>query len=110
MTADAKIYTSERMAAAYAFTRPPVHRHIVERMSRYVAQEWPVDAALDIGCGAGASTAALAPLAKRRVGLERYASMLKHSGAIAPGAEFHVGCAEALPFAAQIAFVRKSRR
>ena len=100
MTADAKIYASERMAAAYAFTRPPVHRHIVERMSRYVAQEWPVDAALDIGCGAGASTAALAPLAKRRVGLERYASMLKHSGAIAPGAEFHVGCAEALPFAA----------
>lgn len=61
MTADAKIYTNERMAAAYAFTRPPVHRHSVERISRYVAQEWPVDAALDIGCGAGASTAALTP-------------------------------------------------
>lgn len=98
MTADSALYNSERMATAYAFTRPPVHRHIVERISRYCSLAGPVTSALDIGCGAGASTAALATLAKRVVGLERYASMLKYAGNIAPKAEFHVGRAEALPF------------
>lgn len=101
MTADSAIYNSERTAAAYAFTRPPVHRHIVERMPRHLPRTHAIDSALDIGCGAGASTVALRPLAKRIVGVERYASMLKHAGTVAPEAEFHVGCAEALPFAPQ---------
>jgi hypothetical protein len=53
------VYDSERLAAAYASDRPPVHGQILQsaRLSR------PADRALDVGCGAGLSTAALTPLA-----------------------------------------------
>ncbi len=98
MTADPTIYGSERMAAAYAFSRPPVHRHVALRVASYLGRACPVDAALDIGCGAGASTAALAPVARRRVGIEPYASMLTHARTVAPEAGWCVGRAEALPF------------
>lgn len=99
MTADSSIYASERAAKAYAFTRPPVHRHLIARLPRYLSRPGPVAAALDIGCGAGMSTAALALLAKRTVGLEPQRPMLMHSGRVAPAAAFCVGRAEALPFA-----------
>ena len=98
MTADGTIYSSERLAAAYAFSRPPVHSYIAARMSRRLSPECPVDTALDIGCGAGASTAAILPLARRVVGLEPYAPMLRYASVVVPGAEFYVGRAEALPF------------
>ena len=98
MTADGAIYQSTRLATAYAFTRPPVHRHVAERISRYLP-EGRVERALDIGCGAGASTAALVPLARRAIGLEPYRAMLAHVSTVAPGAAFIVGRAEALPFA-----------
>ena len=87
------------MAAAYAFTRPPVHRHVVSRLMPHLARPGPVAAALDIGCGAGMSTAALASLAVRTVGLEPQREMLAHSARVAPTARFCVGRAEALPFA-----------
>ena len=87
------------MAAAYAFTRPPVHRHVVSRLMPHLARPGPVAAALDIGCGAGMSTAPLASLAVRTVGLEPQREMLAHSARVAPTARFCVGRAEALPFA-----------
>ena len=99
MTADSAIYDSHRMAAAYAFTRPPIHRQVAARVARYLAPACPVNLALDIGCGAGMSTAALAPLARRTVGLEPHAPMLAHRSTVAPDAGFAIGRAEALPFA-----------
>ena len=59
------VYDSERLAAGYAFDRPPVHEQILRsaRLTRHA------DRALDVGCGAGLSTAALAPLARQAVGL-----------------------------------------
>jgi SAM-dependent methyltransferase len=54
--------------------------------------------ALDVGCGAGLSTAALGSLAQSVVGLEPVRAMLTHSGAVAPHALFLVGTAERLPF------------
>jgi predicted TPR repeat methyltransferase len=51
------VYDSERLAAAYAVDRPPVHQHIL-RAGRLVRR---AERALDVGCGAGLSTAALAP-------------------------------------------------
>ena len=60
------VYDSERLAAAYAFDRPPVHGQIL-RAARLDRQ---ADRALDVGCGAGLSTAALAPLARQVTGLE----------------------------------------
>ena len=90
------VYDSERLAAAYAFDRPPIHEQIL-RAARLGRQ---ADLALDIGCGAGLSTAALAPLARRAIGLEPISTMLTHRRTVAPRAGFVIGQAERLPFAA----------
>ena len=89
----ASVYDSERLAAAYARDRPPIHERILRaaRLSRQA------DLALDIGCGAGLSTAALAPLAKRAIGLEPISTMLTHRRTVAPHASFLRGQAERLP-------------
>jgi SAM-dependent methyltransferase len=88
-------YGSARLAAGYAFDRPPVH----ERILRAARLNGPVGRALDVGCGAGRSTAALAPYARRVVGLEPVPAMLAHRRTVAPDASFVVGAAERLPFA-----------
>lgn len=98
------IYDSPRLAEAYARSRPPVHQNLI----RAVAYALGVDGdgrrrlnrALDVGCGAGLSTAALEPLARYAVGLEPEPAMLAHRRAVAPRASFTIGRAERLPFAA----------
>lgn len=90
------VYHSARLAAAYAFDRPPVHQQIL----RSARLEGRARRALDVGCGAGLSTAALAPLAEQVIGLEPVAAMLAHSRTVAPRAGFVVGAAERLPFGA----------
>lgn len=90
------VYDSERLAACYAFDRPPVHMQIL-RSARLTRQ---AGRALDVGCGAGLSTAALAPLARQVIGLEPAAAMLAHRRTVAPHASFVIGQAERLPFAA----------
>ena len=94
------IYESVRMAAGYAFSRPPVHPHIIRRIREGLGVATPVARALDIGCGAGLSAAALAPLARSVVGLEPVRAMLIHCHAVAPGASFVAARAEQLPFSA----------
>jgi SAM-dependent methyltransferase len=93
------VYESARMAAGYAFSRPPVHPRIIERIRTDLRIESPAGRALDIGCGAGRSTAALEPIARHVVGLEPVRGMLAHRRAVAPGAAFVVARAEELPFA-----------
>ena len=92
----ASVYDSERLAAAYARDRPPIHEQILgaARLGRRA------DRALDIGCGAGLSTAALAPLARLAIGLEPVSTMLTHRRTVASHASFVTGRAERLPFAA----------
>jgi SAM-dependent methyltransferase len=96
------IYDSERLADAYARSRPPVHSRIVSAAASALRALGVPRArhALDIGCGAGLSTAALEPLADVRVGLEPVVTMLRHHREVAPGSRFVVGRAEQLPFAA----------
>jgi SAM-dependent methyltransferase len=89
------VYDSERLATGYAFDRPPVHAQILKAARlRGRARR-----ALDVGCGAGVSTAALAPLAEHVVGLEPIAVMLAHRRDVAPQAGFVAGSAQGLPFA-----------
>jgi SAM-dependent methyltransferase len=90
------VYDSQRLAAAYAFDRPPIH----ERILRAARLGRRADQALDVGCGAGLSTAALATLARQVVGVEPVAAMLAHRRTVAPGAGFLIGQAERLPFTA----------
>jgi ubiquinone/menaquinone biosynthesis C-methylase UbiE len=92
------LYNSARIAAGYAFARPPVHERMLERVRHDLGLRDRVQSALDVGCGAGRSTAALQPLAHRVVGVEPAAAMLAHCHAVAPHARFVVGTAEQLPF------------
>ena len=89
------VYDSERLAAAYAFDRPSVHGEFVASagLTRHAGR------ALDVGCGAGLSTAALVPLARHVVGLEPVPAMLAHRRTVAPQARFVIAEAERLPFA-----------
>ncbi len=101
MAASANIYQSPRLATGYAFHRPPVHPRIMAKLREQLALTKPFKRALDIGCGAGLSTAALTPIAELLVGLEPIANMLAHHTAVARNAHFMVAQAEQLPFAAQ---------
>jgi ubiquinone/menaquinone biosynthesis C-methylase UbiE len=97
------VYDSERLARAYARTRPPVHAHVIEQIrARLREHGWTngplATRALDVGCGAGVSTAALEPLAGLRVGLEPVWKMFKYARKVVPDAYFVVGRAEQLPF------------
>ena len=76
------------MAAGYARFRPPIHRKI---LALAVAPGTIVPRALDVGCGAGVSTEALAGFADFVIGMEPVASMLPKS----PG--YFAGAAEAIP-------------
>lgn len=103
MARSQSIYDSFRLAAAYAYDRPPVHQRIVQTIGEHlgITKAKRLPRALDVGCGAGLSTAALEPLAKTVVGIEPVLTMLKHSHAVAPHAFFLVGQAEHLPFSSQ---------
>lgn len=95
------LYNSPRVAAGYAFARPPVHERVLHAIRDRVAAGGRVGRALDVGCGAGRSTAALVPFANAIVGIDPAAAMLAHRRSVAPGALFVVGNAERLPFAAR---------
>jgi ubiquinone/menaquinone biosynthesis C-methylase UbiE len=99
MTPSPSIYDSSRLAAKYADDRPPVHQHLIRAMRAHPRLATRVRRALDIGCGAGLSTAALEPLAAMTVGLEPVRVMLTHRRTVAPRARFLAGRAETLPFA-----------
>ncbi len=95
------VYASARLAEGYAFARPPVHPRIIARIAAHLGITQPLACALDVGCGAGRSTDALAPIAQFAIGIEPVSTMLMHCRTVAPHAQFAVARAEALPFAAQ---------
>jgi SAM-dependent methyltransferase len=95
---DPHVYDDPRLAAGYAFARPPVHPHIIDAIGRRLRARIPFARALDVGCGAGLSTAALGPLARRLVGVEPVLTMMMHVASVAPRASFIAGAAETLPF------------
>ena len=90
-------FATEEMAAGYATSRPPVHPLVVEQAWCAMDLPRPVRRALDVGCGAGASTKALAGFAEQCIGLEPAAAMLRLAPRIAPDAAFAVGAAEHIP-------------
>src|ERR1051325_4287319 len=92
-------FAASVMAAGYARFRPPLHGLILERVARRV--DLSAGIALDVGCGAGLSTAALNPIAARRIGIDPAEAMLRHARGIDPDANWIVGRAEALPLRAR---------
>jgi SAM-dependent methyltransferase len=87
------VYSSPRLAQAYADDRPPVHPPLLASVTMPVA-----DRALDIGCGAGLSALALQPYARHVVGLDPSVVMLAVAHQ-APFVRYVAGCAEHIPFA-----------
>jgi SAM-dependent methyltransferase len=99
MPADPSFYRRERLAESYARFRPPVHQAVCARMMERVSPGSRLQTALDVGCGAGASTKALLPHVDRVVGVDPYSGMVKRGAVNVPGAYFVQGKFEALPFA-----------
>ncbi|MBS1812915.1 MAG: methyltransferase domain-containing protein [Acidobacteria bacterium] len=100
MAAASDIYQSTRLATGYAYHRPAVHPHIIAKMRERLQLTTRLRRVLDIGCGAGLSTAALEPLAEMAVGIEPIATMLAHRAVVSKQAHFVVAKAEQLPFTA----------
>jgi len=92
-------FSAPELALGYATSRPAVHPRIIERVRARLGRKFR--RALDVGCGAGLSTAPLEPLAERRIGIDPEHAMLRWSGATAPGAWFVAARAEAIPLRAQ---------
>jgi ubiquinone/menaquinone biosynthesis C-methylase UbiE len=93
-------YDSPRLAQAYARDRPPLHERIVATIAADLEMTAPLPRALDVGCGAGLSTAALLQCAERVVGIDRSSVMVAAGRARLPAAALVVGDAEQLPFGA----------
>ena len=98
MTSDS-LFGQNWIAAEYAIRRPPVHGQIFDHVGAELASPRSVDLALDLGCGAGASTSALvrSGLGRRVLGVDPSSAMIMEAKAQADGACFLVGTAEALP-------------
>lgn len=88
------LYDSERMAEGYALRRPAVHPPVIERVRKRLG---PVARAVDVGCGAGLSTAALECLAGQAIGIDPWPVMVRWGPRVAPRSLFAAGCAEAIP-------------
>src|SRR5438270_12439655 len=90
-------FGTENMALGYATSRPPVHPRVIELARQSLGWSQLAARALDVGCGAGLSTKALAALAQECIGIEPAEAMLKWSAIVAPEADFVAGTAEAIP-------------
>jgi len=91
------LFGSGPLTAGYATSRPPLHGRILEIAASRCQWSTAFDVALDVGCGAGLSTRALASFANRNLGVEPVEAMLAWTRMTAPNAVFAVGSAEALP-------------
>jgi len=86
------------VAEGYASARPPVHWPILERALRLLPEGFPRRAGIDVGCGAGGSTAPLAGVVDVAIGIDPSAEMLTAARATGVDAIFCSCHAEALPF------------
>jgi SAM-dependent methyltransferase len=84
-------------ARRYTQGRPYFHPKVIARVRDFLGLAGPVGAALDVGCGSGLSTLALAEVARKVVGVDASAEMV----ALAPPdarVSYAVAPAEVLPF------------
>jgi SAM-dependent methyltransferase len=84
-------------AGRYARSRPRIHATAIERFRSFAGIKAPVSVALDVGCGTGQSTVALAEIAERIIGIDPSVDMLKHA-VQHPRVEYQQSAAERIPF------------
>src|SRR5262245_45308728 len=93
-------FASAAAAERYASARPYFHPLVVARIAEVCCPTRNVGRALDVGCGTGQSSTALAEIALEVVGVDVARSMLGHAHQH-PRISYVECPAEALPFADQ---------
>ncbi len=90
-------FSEEGVAERYARARPYIHRKALGKFRAFADVADPFRRALDVACGTGQSTVALAELAERVIGIDASDEMLAHATPH-PRVEYRVAVAEELPF------------
>jgi len=80
----------------YSRGRPNYHAGLLSLVRERLPWSWPIDLALDIGCGTGQSAAALRDLAGTVLGIDPSFVMLSRAPQVA-GVHYLRGAAEAIP-------------
>lgn len=96
--AAANPFASAEAAMLYAHGRPAYPPALMERIRAMLGLREPVRFALDVGCGTGQSTVAVADLASQVLGVDASAEMIAHA-LPHPHVTYAVASAEALPVA-----------
>jgi ubiquinone/menaquinone biosynthesis C-methylase UbiE len=91
-------FTSNEVAARYAQVRPFFHDEVVERLLGFSSGA-RFHRALDVGCGSGQSSIAVAAIAERVIGMDASQQMLDHAPQH-PNVSYQLGVAERLDFTA----------
>jgi ubiquinone/menaquinone biosynthesis C-methylase UbiE len=91
-------FADSDVAARYAKVRPFFHDEVVERLCRFTGVSH-FRRALDVGCGSGQSSIALAAIADHVIAIDASQSMLNHAR-VSPRISYQLGCAEQLDFSA----------
>ena len=95
---NAFVYAS--VADRYVQARPYFHPQVMERLRDQLGLTAPLEAALDVACGTGNSTAALRLLASQVTGTDVSPAMLSEARTRFPELSFVEAAAEQLPFEA----------
>jgi SAM-dependent methyltransferase len=98
LTAPPNYFTSAEVAARYTKVRPFFHDEVVERLRNFAGVE-RFRRALDVGCGTGQSSIALAAVADHVAAIDASEGMLKHAQPH-PNIAYRLGFAELLDFGA----------
>ncbi len=72
-------FAGEDVAGRYSLNRPYFHPTVIDRVARFLHLQEPLSVVLDVACGTGKSTVALAEITSRVVGVDSSAGMLSHS-------------------------------
>lgn len=72
-------FTSDAAAQRYADGRPDYHEEVCRQVAAFLGDAVPVPRALDVGCGTGQSTRAMARIARQIVGLDASESMIRQA-------------------------------
>jgi len=91
-------FTSAEVAARYRKVRPFFHDEVVERLCKYAGVE-RFGRALDVGCGTGQSSLALAAVSDHVAAIDSSPGMLEHAPP-RPNIAYQLGFAEQLDFVA----------
>ncbi len=89
-------FAADIAARLYAVGRPDYSALVTDMIRQLAGITDRVSCAVDVGCGTGISTMALAPLADTVIGVEPSTAMLEQALSAA-NVEYRVGSAESLP-------------